>query len=175
MPVPGWYSTHYVGYIAMKQTNRRVCRELGYGHFLRHFYHMRAEDIWGAMFGYGWFCLEWKLKARQPMKEPIKMPALCLAQSSIWLPDADQTVSADPGCGGDIAICDEVSWLDHVLPILPWHFAYWGPWQVPGYAFKPAIIILFGREKKGIGQPPAGGFEPYNVSRASDDLFELLP
>ncbi|MCH4096606.1 MAG: V-type ATP synthase subunit I [Acidaminococcus provencensis] len=129
--------------------------------------------IWGAMFG-GWFGLEWKPLLFVPMKEPIKMLALCFGLGVLHLVTGMLIKTYLLIRDGDMmgAICDEVSWLIMFA-------GFFAMALVPGPLGKylailgAAIIILFGgREKKGIVSRLLGGLlSLYNISGYLSDLL----
>lgn len=129
--------------------------------------------IWGALFG-GWFGLEWKPLLFVPMKEPIKMLALCFGLGAIHLISGMLIKIYVLIKSGDLlgAVCDQVSWLImfagfFCMAMVP------GPLGKYLALFGAAIILFFGgREKKGIVSRLIGGLlSLYNISSYLSDLL----
>ena len=103
------------------------------------------------MFG-GWFGLEWKPLLFVPMKEPLKMLALCFGLGAIHLVAGMLVKVYMLLRDGDVmgAVCDQISWLImflgfFLMALVPGPIGKYLAWLGAG------IIILFGgREKKGI-------------------------
>jgi len=129
--------------------------------------------IWGAMFG-GWFGLEWKPLLFVPMKEPLKMLALCFGLGILHLVSGMLVKVYMMFREGDVmgAVCDQISWLIMFA-------GFFAMALVPGPLGKylallgAGIIILFGgREKKGIVSRLIGGLlSLYNISGYLSDLL----
>lgn len=129
--------------------------------------------LWGAMFG-GWFGLEWKPLLFVPMKEPLKMLALCFGLGAIHLVAGMLVKVYMLLRDGDVmgAVCDQISWLIMFLgfflkALVPGPIGKYLAWLGAG------IIILFGgREKKGIVSRLLGGLLTlYNISGYLSDLL----
>lgn len=129
--------------------------------------------LWGAMFG-GWFGLEWKPLLFVPMKEPLKMLALCFGLGAIHLVAGMLVKVYMLLRDGDVmgAICDQISWLImflgfFLMALVPGPIGKYLAWLGAG------IIILFGgREKKGIVSRLLGGLLTlYNISGYLSDLL----
>jgi V/A-type H+-transporting ATPase subunit I len=129
--------------------------------------------IWGAMFG-GWFGLEWHPLLFVPMKEPVKMLALCFALGIIHLASGMLTKAYMLLRDGDIlsAVADEISWLImfagfFCMAVVP------GPVGKYLALLGAGIIVLFGgRDKKGIVSRLMGGLlSLYNISGYLSDLL----
>lgn len=129
--------------------------------------------LWGAMFG-GWFGLEWKPLLFVPMKEPLKMLALCFGLGAIHLVAGMLVKVYMLFREGDIvgAVCDQISWLImflgfFLMALVPGPVGKYLAWLGAG------IIILFGgREKKGIVSRLLGGLLTlYNISGYLSDLL----
>ncbi|WP_235819560.1 V-type ATP synthase subunit I [Acidaminococcus timonensis] len=129
--------------------------------------------LWGAMFG-GWFGLEWKPLLFVPMKEPLKMLALCFGLGAIHLVAGMLVKVYMLLRDGDVmgAVCDQISWLImflgfFLMALVPGPIGKYLAWLGAG------IIILFGgREKKGIVSRLLGGLLTlYNISGYLSDLL----
>lgn len=129
--------------------------------------------IWGAAFG-GWFGLEWKPLLFVPMKEPLKMLALCFGLGGLHLiVGICLKLYSDLKSGNVIgAIADEAAWLIifaglAMMAVVPGEIGKWTA------LFGAAIIVLFGgREKKGIFSRLMGGvLSLYNISGYLSDLL----
>lgn len=129
--------------------------------------------LWGAMFG-GWFGLEWKPLLFVPMKEPLKMLALCFGLGAIHLVAGMLVKIYMLLRDGDVmgAVCDQISWLImflgfFLMALVPGPIGKYLAWLGAG------IIILFGgREKKGIVSRLLGGLLTlYNISGYLSDLL----
>ena len=129
--------------------------------------------LWGAMFG-GWFGLEWKPLLFVPMKEPLKMLALCFGLGAIHLVAGMLVKIYMLLRDGDVmgAVCDQISWLImflgfFLMALVPGPIGKYLAWLGAG------IIILFGgREKKGIISRLLGGLLTlYNISGYLSDLL----
>ena len=129
--------------------------------------------LWGAMFG-GWFGLEWKPLLFVPMKEPLKMLALCFGLGAIHLVAGMLVKVYMLLRDGDVmgAVCDQISWLImflgfFLMALVPGPIGKYLAWLGAG------IIILFGgREKKGIVRRLRGGLLTlYNISGYLSDLL----
>lgn len=129
--------------------------------------------LWGAMFG-GWFGLEWKPLLFVPMKEPLKMLALCFGLGAIHLVTGMLVKVYMLLRDGDVmgAVCDQISWLImflgfFLMALVPGPIGKYLAWLGAG------IIILFGgREKKGIVSRLLGGLLTlYNISGYLSDLL----
>lgn len=129
--------------------------------------------LWGAMFG-GWFGLEWKPLLFVPMKEPLKMLALCFGLGAIHLVAGMLVKVYMLLRDGDVmgAVCDQISWLVmflgfFLMALVPGPIGKYLAWLGAG------IIILFGgREKKGIVSRLLGGLlSLYNISGYLSDLL----
>lgn len=129
--------------------------------------------IWGALFG-GWFGLEWHPLLFVPMREPLKMLALCFGLGALHLVCGMFVKMYMLVRDGDVvgAICDEASWLMMFT-------GFFCMAAVPGPLGKylamlgAGIIILFGgREKKTIISRLMGGcLSLYNISGYLSDLL----
>lgn len=129
--------------------------------------------IWGALFG-GWFGLELHPLLFVPMKEPLKMLALCFGLGALHLVSGMLIKMYMDIRDGDVmaALCDEASWLIMFAGFMAMAL-------VPGPVGKymamlgALIIILFGgREKKGIvGRLMGGLLSLYNISGYMSDLL----
>ena len=129
--------------------------------------------IWGAMFG-GWFGLEWQPLLFVPMKEPLKMLALCFGLGAIHLVAGMVVKIYMLLRDGDVmgAVCDQISWLImflgfFLMALVPGPVGKYLAWLGAG------IIVLFGgREKKGIVNRLLGGLLTlYNISGYLSDLL----
>lgn len=129
--------------------------------------------LWGAMFG-GWFGLEWKPLLFVPMKEPLKMLALCFGLGAIHLVAGMLVKVYMLLRDGDVmgAVCDQISWLImflgfFLMALVPGPIGKYLAWLGAG------VIILFGgREKKGIVSRLLGGLLTlYNISGYLSDLL----
>ncbi len=129
--------------------------------------------LWGALFG-GWFGLEWHPLLFAPMKEPLKMLALCFGLGTLHIVVGMLLKIYMLLKQGDVmsAICDEVSWL---LMFAGFFCMALVPGQVGKYlALSGAgIIILFGgREKSGlVSRLTSGLLSLYNISGYLSDLL----
>lgn len=129
--------------------------------------------LWGAMFG-GWFGLEWKPLLFVPMKEPLKMLALCFGLGAIHLVAGMLVKVYMLLRDGDVmgAVCDQISWL---IMFLGFFLMALAPGPIGKYLawLGAGIIILFGgREKKGIVSRLLGGLLTlYNISGYLSDLL----
>lgn len=129
--------------------------------------------IWGAMFG-GWFGLEWKPLMFVPMKEPLKMLALCFGLGVIHLVSGMLMKVYMLFREGDVmgAVCDQISWLIMFAGFFAMALVD-GPLGKYLALLGAGIIILFGgRDKKGIVSRLMGGLlSLYNISGYLSDLL----
>lgn len=129
--------------------------------------------IWGAMFG-GWFGLEWKPLMFVPMKEPLKMLALCFGLGVIHLVSGMLMKVYMLFREGDVmgAVCDQISWLIMFAGFIAMALVD-GPLGKYLALLGAGIIILFGgRDKKGIVSRLMGGLlSLYNISGYLSDLL----
>ncbi|MBQ0108180.1 MAG: V-type ATP synthase subunit I [Phascolarctobacterium sp.] len=129
--------------------------------------------IWGAAFG-GWFGLEWKPLLFVPMKEPLKMLALCFGLGGLHLIVGICLKLYSDLKNGDIigAIADEAAWLVIFAGLAMMAVV---PGEIGKYTalFGSAIIVLFGgRAKKGIfSRLMSGVLSLYNISGYLSDLL----
>lgn len=129
--------------------------------------------IWGAAFG-GWFGLEWKPLLFVPMKEPLKMLALCFGLGGLHIVVGICLKLYSDLKNKDIigAIADDASWLIifaglAMMICVPGEI---GKWTALTGA---AIIVLFGgRDKKNIfARLMSGVLSLYNISGYLSDLL----
>jgi len=129
--------------------------------------------IWGILFG-GWFGLEWRPLLFAPMKEPLKMLALCFGLGALHLGTGMCMKMYLEVKRGNVwaAIFDELSWLVMFLGLFLMALL---PSEIGKYlAILGAATIVFtgGREKKGIIAKFFGGLLTlYNISGYVSDLL----
>jgi Archaeal/vacuolar-type H+-ATPase subunit I len=129
--------------------------------------------IWGILFG-GWFGLEWRPLLFAPMKEPLKMLALCFGLGALHLGTGMCMKMYLDVKRGNVwaAIFDELSWLVMFLGLFLMALL---PSEIGKYlAILGAATIVFtgGREKKGIIAKFFGGLLTlYNISGYVSDLL----
>jgi len=129
--------------------------------------------IWGALFG-GWFGLELHPLLFVPMKEPLKMLALCFGLGILHLVCGMLLKAYMLIRDGDVfgAFCDEISWLIMFAGFLCMAFV---PGPVGKYmAIAGAVIIVLtgGRAKEGfVGKLMGGLLSLYNISGYMSDLL----
>jgi len=129
--------------------------------------------IWGILFG-GWFGLEWRPLLFAPMKEPLKMLALCFGLGALHLGTGMCMKMYLEVKRGNVwaAIFDELSWLVMFLGLFLMALL---PREIGKYlAILGAATIVFtgGREKKGIIAKFFGGLLTlYNISGYVSDLL----
>lgn len=130
--------------------------------------------IWGALFG-GWFGLEWQPLLFVPMKEPLKMLALCFALGAMHLVSGmclKMYMDVKRGRFWD-AVFDQLSWLVlftglFLMVMLP--DSEIGKYMA--FAGAAVIVLTGGREKKGIVSRVLSGFlSLYNISSYVSDLL----
>jgi len=129
--------------------------------------------IWGILFG-GWFGLEWHPLLFAPMKEPLKMLALCFGLGALHLATGMCMKMYLDVKRGNVwaAIFDELSWLVmfvglFLMALLPSEIGKY--LAILGAA---TIILTGGREKKGIIAKFFGGLLTlYNISGYVSDLL----
>ena len=129
--------------------------------------------IWGILFG-GWFGLEWHPLLFAPMKEPLKMLALCFGLGALHLTTGMCMKMYLDIKRGQLwsAIFDELSWLIlfaglFLMALLPGEIGKY--MAILGAA---TIILTGGREKKGIIAKFFGGLlSLYNISGYVSDLL----
>ena len=129
--------------------------------------------IWGALFG-GWFGLELHPLLFVPMKEPLKMLALCFGLGILHLVCGMLLKAYMLIRDGDIfgAFCDEISWLImfagfFCMAVVP------GPTgKYLAIAGAAIIVLTGGRAKEGIvGKLMGGLLSLYNISGYMSDLL----
>lgn len=130
--------------------------------------------IWGAMFG-GWFGLEWKPLLFAPMKEPLKMLALCFALGALHLISGMVMKMYMEIKRGQVwnVVFDQLSWLIlftglFLMVYLPESSA--GKYTAMASAM--LIVLTGGREKEGyVSKLISGVLSLYNISSYVSDLL----
>ncbi|NCD09416.1 MAG: V-type ATP synthase subunit I [Negativicutes bacterium] len=130
--------------------------------------------IWGALFG-GWFGLEWQPLLFVPMKEPLKMLALCFALGALHLVSGMVMKMYLEIKRGQVwnAVFDQLSWL--ILFTGLFLMVYLPNSSIGKYtamASAALIVLTGGREKEGyISKLIAGLLSLYNISSYVSDLL----
>ena len=129
--------------------------------------------IWGALFG-GWFGLELHPLLFVPMKEPLKMLALCFGLGVLHLVCGMLLKAYMLIRDGDVfgAFCDEISWLIMFAGFFCMAFVPGPVGKYLALAGAAIIVLTGGRDKKGIPAKLMGGLlSLYNISGYMSDLL----
>ncbi|MDD4721325.1 MAG: V-type ATP synthase subunit I [Acidaminococcaceae bacterium] len=129
--------------------------------------------LWGILFG-GWFGLEWRPLLFVPMKEPLKMLALCFGLGALHLVTGMCMKIYLLVKRGQVwaAIFDEVSWLVlfaglFLMALLPGEIG-----RDMAIVGAGTIVLTGGREKKNVIAKFFGGLlSLYNISGYVSDLL----
>ena len=130
--------------------------------------------IWGALFG-GWFGLEWKPLLFVPMKEPLKMLALCFVLGAMHLVSGMFMKMYLEIKRGQVwnAVFDQLSWL--ILFTGLFLMVFLTESSIGKYlaiAGAAIIVLTGGRDKRGIVARLISGFlSLYNISSYVSDLL----
>ena len=130
--------------------------------------------IWGALFG-GWFGLEWKPLLFLPMKEPLKMLALCFVLGAMHLVSGmfmKIYLDIRRGHVWD-AVFDQVSWLILFAGLFLMAYLPENPvGKYMAWAGAAIVVLTGGRDKRGIiARLIAGLLSLYNISSYVSDLL----
>lgn len=129
--------------------------------------------LWGVAFG-GWFGLEWHPLLFVPMKEPLKMLALCFALGAVHLLTGMGLKIYMDIRNGDVvaAICDEASWIIMFLGFFLMAFVAGPVGSYLAIAGAAIILVTGGRAKPTFfGKIFGGLLALYDISGYLSDIL----